>query len=133
MNPEYGMQLKTDQWRDRREEIKRRDGYICQRCPSNHHERRLEVHHLYYRLGLAAWEYPDDALQTLCSVCHEKAHRTERIPLQDEDGSPLSARFSCRKCGGPGEIPEYRHYQNGICFRCWGSGIDMKRLFASKK
>ena len=29
-------------------------------------------------------------------------------------------------------IPTYRHVQNGICFRCWGSGIDFPLFFASR-
>jgi len=28
----------------------------------------------------------------------------------------------CKKCGGKGYIPEYKHIQEGICFWCWGSG-----------
>lgn len=30
--------------------------------------------------------------------------------------------LSCKKCGGSGYIPEYRHIRDGLCFECWGSG-----------
>jgi hypothetical protein len=32
---------------------------------------------------------------------------------------------SCQRCGGNGYIPEYQHIQNGICFLCWGEGINI--------
>lgn len=28
----------------------------------------------------------------------------------------------CPRCGGSGDLPQYRHVQKGICFLCWGSG-----------
>ena len=30
----------------------------------------------------------------------------------------------CRRCDGHGELPQFRHVQNGVCFRCGGSKID---------
>ena len=28
----------------------------------------------------------------------------------------------CPRCGGTGDLPQFRHVQEGICFLCWGSG-----------
>lgn len=28
----------------------------------------------------------------------------------------------CSKCGGTGQLPEYGHVDNGVCFKCAGSG-----------
>lgn len=30
----------------------------------------------------------------------------------------------CSRCGGRGIIPEYRHIEAGVCFRCSGSGVE---------
>lgn len=133
MNPEYQSQLRTIQWAMRSEQIKARDGYICERCGANHFKKRMETHHRYYIFGADAWDYPDEALTTLCIDCHRKAHLLERIPIVHSDGSPVIVSFKCERCGGPGEIPEYRHVQNGVCFRCWGSGIDTAKLFKKAK
>lgn len=33
----------------------------------------LQVHHLWYNTEWMPWDYPDDALITLCDLCHKKA------------------------------------------------------------
>ena len=30
----------------------------------------------------------------------------------------LAVKEGCPRCGGKGFIPEYKHIDNGICFRC---------------
>lgn len=35
----------------------------------------LHVHHLWYEAGREPWEYPDQALITLCKACHEEETR----------------------------------------------------------
>jgi len=30
----------------------------------------------------------------------------------------LAVKEGCLRCGGKGFIPEYKHIDNGICFRC---------------
>lgn len=67
----YADQLKTKEWKARRLEILERDNHTCTQCGS---KEKLQVHHLYYRKTKLAWEYPDKALTTLCSVCHEDEH-----------------------------------------------------------
>jgi 5-methylcytosine-specific restriction endonuclease McrA len=34
----------------------------------------FHIHHKYYVANREPWEYPDDALITLCSYCHEWIH-----------------------------------------------------------
>jgi len=31
---------------------------------------------------------------------------------------------ACQRCGGKGELPQFRHVQNGVCFRCGGNGAE---------
>ena len=83
------------------------------------------IHHKYYVADSLAWEYPDDALVLLCHLCHLNFHRDNRVPyysnknLKDElDLTP------CSRCYGAGHFPEYKHIENGICFRCNGARYD---------
>ena len=34
----------------------------------------LNVHHKQYRVDRLPWQYPDDALITLCEDCHVEIH-----------------------------------------------------------
>ena len=66
----YRDYLRSDAWRQRRNDALRRDGFVCVRCSGR---KRLEVHHLTYaRMG---HEEPND-LVTLCSACHQAQHKT---------------------------------------------------------
>lgn len=31
---------------------------------------------------------------------------------------------TCSRCSGTGNLPQFRHVVGGICFRCWGCGVD---------
>ena len=82
-NPEskYDSLLKTNEWRNKREKILYRDGYKCRWCGSMFD---LNVHHKYYSaypngVLVKPWDYPDDALITLCKDCHKKAHQNKKI------------------------------------------------------
>lgn len=46
-----------------------RDGFACTCCQDS--ESMLNVHHKYYVWGKMPWEYPGEALTTLCGPCHE--------------------------------------------------------------
>ncbi|MEP6626890.1 MAG: hypothetical protein ABJA32_02860 [Ginsengibacter sp.] len=83
--------------------------------------RTLHVHHEYYKQGLKPWEYPNDALTSLCFGCHEKIHKEELIPCYDSNGILLSNLAPCKRCYGAGELPQYFHVEYGICFRCDGA------------
>lgn len=41
--------------------------------------------------------------------------------MQTVTGTP-STSSTCRRCLGAGKLEVYRHVENGLCFRCEGSG-----------
>ena len=81
----------------------------------------LHVHHKYYQEGLLPWEYPDDALMTLCYKCHEKLHKDGIVEVLDKHGNNIGHYHYCKRCNGAGWFPEYWYFQSGICFRCDGA------------
>lgn len=66
---------KTQRWKNKRERILRRDGYLCRECKRfGKMVQATEVHHIKH-----ADEYPeliwvDDNLISLCKGCHNKKH-----------------------------------------------------------
>lgn len=80
----------------------------------------LHVHHKYYQEGRLAWQYPSDALVTLCWSCHENLHSSISVPHLDVFGNPVGSLTPCSRCYGAGWFPEYSHVQSGVCFRCLG-------------
>ncbi len=67
----YAELLKMPEWDEKRKIILKRDNWTCQICNTTNTE--MHVHHLWYEDHRPApWEYENDALITLCSVCHEK-------------------------------------------------------------
>ncbi|MBL6950695.1 MAG: hypothetical protein ISR57_08645 [Bacteroidales bacterium] len=83
--------------------------------------RGLHVHHTYYQEGKLPWEYPDDALKTLCWICHNKLHDYGKVNWLDEEGNIKGELTPCDRCCGAGYLPEYKHVQNGVCFKCGGA------------
>jgi hypothetical protein len=75
----YAEKLKDPKWKAKREEILERDGHECVYCREDHEKYPdyeivkgvLDVHHRFYRQGSEPWEYPQEALITLCRECHE--------------------------------------------------------------
>jgi 5-methylcytosine-specific restriction endonuclease McrA len=67
----YSQLLQDKRWKERRAEIIQRDGGKCQKCQSTE---KLHVHHLWYCSGEMPWESSDDALVTLCHLCHYGMH-----------------------------------------------------------
>ena len=63
----YIEQLNTEQWKQKKSEILKRDNNECQVCMS---KQSLQVHHKQYIDGLMAWEYEDKFLITLCKKHH---------------------------------------------------------------
>ena len=75
----YAEKLKDPRWQKKRLEIFERDDWTCQFCGAGEeiglpaHE--LNCHHIYYEFSIVdPWQYPDEALITLCSECHENEH-----------------------------------------------------------
>ena len=83
--------------------------------------KNLHVHHKYYQRSKSPWDYPNEALVTLCWKCHEDIHSKEKTKWLDENGQVLGSLTPCSRCFGAGVFPEFNHVQNGICFRCDGA------------
>lgn len=66
----YYEKLKLPKWQMRRLEIMKRDDAICRRCGNG--DKTLNVHHYYYKPKCDPWDYPDDALVTVCEDCHRE-------------------------------------------------------------
>lgn len=73
----YVDQLKTKEWKDKRDIILFRDNHSCQVC---NNKNRLQVHHKEYLPNRYAWEYEDDYLITLCNRCHLNLHKKNKAP-----------------------------------------------------
>ncbi len=72
----YYENLRHPHWQRRRLEIMQRDNFRCRKCGDS--ETTLNVHHAYYVKARKPWEYPDDALATLCEPCHESLEQAKR-------------------------------------------------------
>jgi hypothetical protein len=66
---EYQQKLLDPRWQRKRLGILQRDEWRCQACWDD--ETTLHVHHHYYGRACEPWEYPDEALVTLCATCHQ--------------------------------------------------------------
>lgn len=61
-------------WRALRRQIFEREGWRCMTCGKICEEADLQVHHLYYLMDKMPWEYPPEALTSICKGCHAKEH-----------------------------------------------------------
>jgi hypothetical protein len=72
-NPDW----RGPEWKKIREEIKKRDGYKCQKCPKT---KRLQVHHI------VPWRKTHDNspsnLITLCINCHQREKGINKKPTR---------------------------------------------------
>ena len=66
----YLEKLKDPRWQKKRLEVFERDEWICKRCYDT--ESTLNVHHRYYKDNADPWDYPLEALVTLCEECHSE-------------------------------------------------------------
>lgn len=67
---DYSELLRHPFWQKRRLEILQRDKFACRECTDK--LSNLQIHHLYYIKDALPWEYPDEALITVCDLCHLK-------------------------------------------------------------
>lgn len=77
----YDNLLQDERWQNKRNEILQRDKHKCSYCGS---DINLQVHHKYYNKypdgkKVNPWDYPNDALITLCNDCHKKVHKNKKI------------------------------------------------------
>lgn len=79
----YGGLLFREEWKNKRDEIIKRDG-CCKICNSI---TDLQVHHRQYHFLLKEkkfklpWEYPNNLLITLCENCHRRGHNKYKVPI----------------------------------------------------
>jgi hypothetical protein len=65
---EYQTYLNSSRWKDKRDKVFSRDGYICQKCNQN---KASQVHHLTYE---RIFNEPLQDLLSVCAKCHEEIH-----------------------------------------------------------
>lgn len=82
----------------------------------------IKVYHKYFQSNKLPWNYPDDALVSLCEKCHCKEHKANNTKLFDENMYFLNNLILCQKCNGSGVLHQYAHIDNGDCFNCKGDG-----------
>ena len=75
----YSQKLLDPRWQKKRLSIFERDGWECKLCGEK--ESTFHVHHSYYEYGNDPWNYPDYALVTLCSDCHESEHEAMKMAM----------------------------------------------------
>lgn len=83
----------------------------------------LHIHHKYYIADRLPWEYEDNELITYCPDCHKKWHEENKVKyyVRDENGNLKEEVYqTCDRCNGTGYLPQYKHVDNGICFKCGG-------------
>jgi len=105
MLPIYSDQLKDPRWLEIRDRLIQENNHCCERCNSCE-DAELQIHHICYVKGKAAWEYPDYLLRCWCRECHKTFHEEFSIlPLLWADSSNRSRRAAIKKLekidGGP--------------------------------
>jgi hypothetical protein len=89
-NKTYSEKLKDPRWQKKRLEILQRDEWICQNCGDD--ESTLHVHHKWYEPGNEPWDYPPEALITLCEDCHQR-EEVSKVKQMDLIKTFLAAGF----------------------------------------
>ena len=86
----------------------------------------LQVHHNYYVHRRLPWEYEDEALVSLCAVCHHRFHEENQVKIFTQKGNELiELNYTpCRRCNGLGYFDQFSKVQGGICFRCHGARFE---------
>lgn len=94
---DYSEKYKTVQWQQKKCEILVRDNFTCQVCGFSSNDdanssKLLHVHHRYYIKGKdEVWDYPNEALITLCEDCHAKEHSFDGKSIQDAMQNALNS------------------------------------------
>lgn len=94
---DYSEKYKTAQWQQKKCEILVRDNFTCQVCGFSSNDdanssKLLHVHHRYYIKGKdEVWDYPNEALITLCEDCHAKEHSFDGSLIQNAIQNALNS------------------------------------------
>jgi hypothetical protein len=96
MSQKYNDYLKTDYWKAVSDAVKKRDGYRCRICNSQHD---LSAHHRTYDHRGREMDFLDD-LTTLCRRCHGIFHGTLPMPPLPEPTQPAyHKKLDLRRAG----------------------------------
>lgn len=81
LQEQYQLLLQMPEWKEKRLQIIKRDGYRCQWCNTTNN---LQVHHKWYcktKNGLRRnpWDYDDNVFMTLCDHCHKRYHEKYEV------------------------------------------------------
>lgn len=111
---------KESKWKIFRQCVIELDDYKCRQCGRGQNELTLQVHHLVYKSGLKAWEYPTSDCITLCKGCHAQTHGIIQPTfgweyIGDEDLGDLIGTCENRGCGA-----SFR-YSYTIFHKQWGT------------
>lgn len=88
---QYTKLLRHPFWQRKKNAILERDNYQCQHCFEM--LQNLQVHHLWYKPDGMPWDVPDEALITLCDLCHEKEEFIKWL-LKTIEYSLFESRFT---------------------------------------
>lgn len=124
----YSDLIQCVEWRYKRFEILLRDRFVCKDCGvkdlANH------VHHTFYIKNELPWIIEENALVTLCQKCHTNRHMVDEIPIYTILGGQKidfsGFKTICNRCSGSGYLPEFKHVEGGICFKCKGDTLNYK-------
>jgi 5-methylcytosine-specific restriction endonuclease McrA len=92
---EYRRLLQDVRWKIKAQFIRKRDGHKCQHCGKK--TNRLQVHHTIYITGLNPWEYENETLISLCSVCHKKEHNIKTTKRKKKTTKPAVKKAKAKK------------------------------------
>lgn len=104
----YLQKLRDPRWQKKRLEVFERDDWRCQNCKDS--DSTLHVHHRWYEQGREPWDYPKEALITLCEECHaieshdrpqaeaNLIHALRRVCFADEINRLATAFMNMRPC-----------------------------------
>jgi len=68
----YAEQLDHPLWKMRKNRVLAANNCCCQHC--GRQDAQMQVHHVHYKKGRMAWEYPEEMLMCLCEWCHKRWH-----------------------------------------------------------
>lgn len=74
--PSYSELLRHPMWQKKCAEIRAMDNFLCVMCQDPNEP--TDVHHIYYDKDTDPWDYPDDALISLCPDCHKAVEEVIR-------------------------------------------------------
>lgn len=123
----YNDVLGNPKWKSKRLEVITRDNFSCKNCHKKESNGNpLQAHHKYYIKGRLPWEYSLNEFETLCRECHKDWHSKNDAKIYTLINNQLveEVLIPCSRCGGDGYFEEYKHVDNGICFKCGGSKFE---------